>query len=439
MTLDNGRGTGDFGNIGRVAMISVHTSPIATLGVKDGGGMNVYVRELSRQLGRRGVAVDIFTRRCDPTTPEIVALGDNVRVVHITAGPPTPVGKEDLFPLLGEFAAQTALFGLREGSSYEVIHAHYWLSGWAALALRRYWDAPIVQMFHTLAALKKEAARGAADGQESVLRLDGERRLIDRVEAIVAANSRERSEIIWWYGTRTPKITTIPCGIDLERFHPASREAARTALGLSADPHLLFVGRIDPIKGIDFLIDGYAGLRARWTGAGLPRLIIVGGELRDGEPGPELARVRDRAVALGVADGLIFRGPQPHETLPRYYAATDFTVVPSRYESFGLVAIESMACGTPVVASRVGGLAHTVAEGCNGFLIPYGDVPALAATLERALSDHAAQPALRDGALVTAQRYSWDDVAGRVLQLYRELTTGCGAATLREAESAVGD
>lgn len=439
VTLDNGRGTGDFGNIGRVAMISVHTSPLATLGVKDGGGMNVYVRELSRQLGRRGVAVDIFTRRCDLATPEIVELGDNVRVIHIAAGPPAPLGKEDLVPLLGEFASQAARFGLRVGVSYDVIHAHYWLSGWAALALRRYWDAPIVQMFHTLAALKKEAARGAADGQESALRLDGERRLIDRVDAIVAANSRERAEIIWWYGACTPKITAIPCGIDLERFHPAPRDTARAALGLGADPHLLFVGRIDPVKGIDFLLDGYAGLRARWTGAGLPRLIIVGGELRDGEPGPELARVRERAAALGVADGLIFRGPQPHETLPLYYAATDCTVVPSRYESFGLVAIESMACGTPVVASRVGGLAHTVEDGRNGFLVPYGDASALATTLDRALTDRAAHPALRAGALATAQRYSWADVAGRVLHLYRELTTGCGAATLREAASAVGD
>jgi len=440
VTLDNGRGTGDFGNIRRVAMLSVHTSPIATLGVKDGGGMNVYVRELSRQLGRQGVAVDIFTRRSDPHTPEIVDLTHNVRVVHITAGPPAPLGKEELFALTADFAAEMAYFGLRDGVSYDVIHAHYWLSGWVALALRQYWPAPIVQMFHTLAALKEEAARGAADGRESTLRLDGERCLIDRVDAIVAGNARERAEIIWWYGASTPRITTIPCGIDLERFRPTDRAVAREELGLGDDPHLLFVGRIDPIKGIDFLIDGYAGLRADWTGTGTPRLIIVGGELRDGALGPDLTRVYDRAAALGVADGLIFRGPQPHETLPLYYAATDFTVVPSRYESFGLVAIESMACGTPVVASRAGGLAYTVDDGRNGFLVPYGDAPTLAATLDRVLTDHAALPALRAGALATAQGYSWADVARRIRCLYCQLAIGCGKQTLRrETASAVGD
>jgi D-inositol-3-phosphate glycosyltransferase len=420
-------------------MLSVHTSPIATLGVKDGGGMNVYVRELSRQLGRQGVAVDIFTRRCDPRTPEIVELSNNVRVVHIASGPPAPLGKEDLFALADDFAVEMAYFGLRDGVSYDVIHAHYWLSGWVALSLCRYWSAPIVQMFHTLAALKEEAARGAADGRESALRLDGERRLIAQVDAIVAGNARERAGIIWWYGASTPRITTIPCGIDLSCFRPTDRAAARAALGLGDDPHLLFVGRIDPIKGIDFLIDGYAQLRADWTGTGTPRLIVVGGELCAGELGPDLARVRDRAAALGVADGLIFRGPQPHETLPLYYAATDFTVVPSRYESFGLVAIESMACGTPVIASRAGGLAYTVEDGRNGFLVPYGDAPILAATLDRALTDGAARPALRAGALATAQGYSWADVARRIRCLYCQLAVGCGKPSSRREAVAAGD
>ncbi len=420
MGFDNGRGTGDFGNIRRVAMISVHTSPIATLGAKDAGGMNVYVREFSRQLGRQGVAVDIFTRRSDTTTPDIVEPFENVRVVTITAGPPATVPKEALFSYLGEFASEMALFGLRDGVSYDVIHAHYWLSGMTALLLRRYWAAPIVQMFHTLAALKKEAAKGAADGQESVLRIESERQLITRVDAIVAGNARERAEMTWWYGQCSSKIQTIPCGIDLERFFPQDRAAARAELGLGSAPTLLFVGRIDPVKGIDFLIEGYAGLRAGWTGAAVPQLVIVGGELIAGELGPDLARVRDHAAKYGVADGLIFRGPQSHERLARYYAATDLTVVPSRYESFGLVAIESMACGTPVVASRAGGLAYTVEEGHNGLLVPYGDAPALTAALDRALSDDLLRHEMSVGALATAQEYSWADVATRVLALYRE-------------------
>ncbi|HEY8597885.1 MAG TPA: glycosyltransferase [Thermomicrobiales bacterium] len=439
MGFDNGRGTGDFGNIRRVAMISMHTSPIATLGAKDAGGMNVYVRELSRQLGRQGVAVDIFTRRNDSTTPDVVEPFENVRVVTITAGPPATVPKEALFAYLGEFASEMALFGLRDGVSYDVIHAHYWLSGMAALLLRRYWDAPIVQMFHTLAALKKEAAKGAADGQEPPLRIESERQLISRVDAIVAGNARERAEMTWWYGQCSSKIQTIPCGIDLEQFFPRDRAAARAELGLGSAPILLFVGRIDPVKGIDFLIEGYAGLRAGWSGAEAPQLVIVGGELIDGELGPDLARVRDQAARYGVADGLIFRGPQSHERLARYYAATDLTVVPSRYESFGLVAIESMACGTPVVASRAGGLAYTVEEGRNGLLVPYGDPPALTNALDRALRDDVLYQRMSIGAFATAQAYSWADVATRVLTLYRETNAARQTALASLPAIAAGD
>lgn len=420
MVLDNGHGTGDFGNIRRVAMISLHTSPIATLGAKDAGGMNVYVRELSRQLGQDGVAVDIFTRRSDPTTPEIVTPFENVRVIQITAGPAAVVSKDELYQYLQEFASEVVLFGLRDAVTYDVIHAHYWLSGCAALHLRRYWSVPVVQMFHTLAALKKEAARGAQDGQESPLRLASERQLISDVDAIVAANARERAEMLWWYGVCTAKVQTIPCGIDLNRFMPQDRTAARAALGLGTAPTMLYVGRIDPVKGIDFLLEGYAQLCADWQGAEQPRLLLVGGDLIDGELGPDLARVRDRAEALGVAGGLTFCGPQPHEVLPRYYAAADLTVVPSRYESFGLVALESMACGTPVVASRAGGLAYTVQHERNGLLVPYDDVPALAEALQRALTDRPLSAAMAAGALITAQEYSWADVAQRVLVLYRE-------------------
>lgn len=439
MGFDNGRGTGDFGNIRRVAMISVHTSPIATLGSKDAGGMNVYVRELSRQLGRQGVAVDIFTRRSDTTTPEVVEPFENVRVITITAGPPAIVPKETLFSYLGEFASEMALFGLRDGVSYDVIHAHYWLSGMTALLLRRYWNAPIVQMFHTIAALKKEAARGAADGQEPVLRIESERQLISRVDAIVAGNARERAEMTWWYGHCTPKIQTIPCGIDLERFYPQDRAAARVELGLGSAPTLLFVGRIDPVKGIDFLIEGYAGLRAGWSGAAVPQLVIVGGDFINGELGPDLARVRDQAAKYGVADGLIFRGPQPHEQLARYYAATDLTVVPSRYESFGLVAIESMACGTPVVASRVGGLAYTIEEGRNGLLVSYGDTTALTAALDRVLRDDRLRQEMSRGALATAQEYSWADVATRILALYHETSVARHTALATLPAVAAGD
>ncbi len=450
MVLDNGRGTGDFGNIRRpkrVAMISVHTSPLATLGAKDAGGLNVYVRELSRQLGRRGVAVDLFTRRADPDTPDVVPLGDGVRVIHVSAGPPAPLDKDALFDHLPRFASEMALFALRDGVSYDIAHGHYWLSGWVAHLLRRYWSAPTVQMFHTLGRLKQGAAAavGAADGREPERRIETERRIMREIDAIVAANARERAEIGWWYGVRAPKIHTIGCGIDLDLFRPRDRAAARAELGLGPEPIVLFVGRIDPVKGIEFLIDGFAALRERREGALPPSLVIAGGELRQGsdgpELGPELARVRDLAAARGVANGVIFRGPQPHDALPAHYAAADVVVVPSRYESFGLVAVEAMACGTPVVASRAGGLAYTVEDGQNGFLVPYGDTEGLAAALARVLRDE--PPGLRArlsaGAIETAREFGWDGVTDRILALYEGLITGRAAPRGAAAEICAGD
>jgi D-inositol-3-phosphate glycosyltransferase len=439
MVLDNGRGTGDYGNIRRVAMLSVHTSPIATLGGKDAGGMNVYVRDLSRQLGRRGIAVDIFTRRTDPHSPTVVPIDENVRLIHITAGPSAPIDKVAMFGHLGEFASEMALFALRDGVSYDVIHGHYWLSGWVALLLRRYWDAPTVQMFHTLAALKVDAARGAADGQEPQLRVDTERRIIEQVDTIIAANARERAEMIWWYGRTSSNIATVPCGIDLELFRPQDRAAARAALGLGPEPTLLYVGRIDPVKGIDFLLDGLARLNEGWKGELSPRLLLVGGTLSDGELGPDLAGLRDAAAARGIAERIAFCGPQPHEALPVYYAATDLTVVPSRYESFGLVAVESMACGTPVVASRAGGLAYTIEDEQNGFLVPFGDADKLAATLDRALGDVALRERLRHGALATAAQYDWERITDRILDIYRAVDPINVIASGAEERLAVGD
>ena len=439
MVLDNGRGTGDYGNIGRVAMLCVHTSPVATLGAKDAGGMNVYVRDLSRQLGRRGIAVDVFTRRTDPTLPTVTTIDENVRLIQITAGPAAPIDKAAIFAHLGEFASEMALFGLRDGVSYDVIHSNYWLSGWVGLLMRRYWRTPVVHMFHTIAALKKDAAQGASDGQEPQLRIDTERRIIERVDRIIAANARERSEMIWWYGRRTDKIATVPCGIDLDRFRPQDRAAARAALGLGPEPTMLFVGRIDPVKGIDFLLDGFARLNERWIGPLSPRLLLVGGDMVNGELGPDLARVRDAAAARGLAEQITFCGPQPHDALPTYYAATDLTVVPSRYESFGLVAVESLACGTPVVASRVGGLAYTIEDEQNGFLVPYGDAEALAATLDRTLGDAALRARLSVGARSTAKQYGWERVTERIVNIYREAGEDVELVADSSSRLAVGD
>ncbi len=413
-------------NIERVAMISVHTSPIAMLGGKDAGGLNVYVRELARQLDACGVFVDIFTRRVDNETSEIVALSERIRIVSIEAGPRTTVAKDDLFSLLPEFANEVALFSLREGVRYDAVHSHYWLSGWAAHLLKRYWNAPTVHTFHTLARLKN-AVVGEA-GRESPERVRIENELLRVVDNVIAPNPDERAEMVWRMGADNSKICVIPPGIDLDRFHPHNAVSARERLGLPENPLVLFVGRVDAMKGIETLIEGFHQLRAReWDGLP-PKLVFVGGTVEriDGRIiiGDDLQPVANRAQELGILDDIIFRGSEPQEMLPDYYAAATVCAVPSRYESFGLVAVEAMACGLPVVASRAGGLKFTVEEEVSGLLVPVGDASALAASLERVIRDRDLRASLQVGARQAAIRFSWQTIGPAMLTLYERLAEG---------------
>lgn len=411
----------------RVAMISVHTSPLAILGGRDAGGLNVYVRELARQLDASHVHVDIFTRRYGADTPEIVPIGNRVRVISIDAGPAEPVSKDDLFCHLPEFASEVALFSLREGLRYDVIHSHYWLSGWVAHLLKRYWNAPTVHVFHTLAHLKN---RVSADvHHESTLRVQIERRLLDVLDNIVAPNPDERAELIWTLGADNARICTIPPGIDLSRFHPRDVREARRELGLPDNPLVLFIGRIDPIKGIDTLLEAFARLRSRDWDDRPPKLVFIGGTVDitpEGteEIGADLVPVVTRARELGIADDVIFRGAQPQDLLPDYYAAATVCVVTSLYESFGLVAVEAMACGVPVVATRVGGLKFTVEEDVSGLLVQSGDTAGIADALARVIEDRTFRSTLQVGARQAAIRFSWHTVGTAVLNLYERLADG---------------
>ena len=406
----------------RAAFICVHTSPLATLGRKDAGGMNVYVRDLACQVARLGLDVDVFTRRSDPLSPEITHLCPGVRVINITAGPPQPIDKNDIFPFLPDFAAEAALFSLRQGVRYDVVHSHYWLSGWAAHLLKRYWDIPFVQMFHTTAHMKNAVA--ATADRESGLRLEIERRLINLSDGLIAANPAERADLIWRQHTPTDKVCTVPPGVDLDLFYPRDRSAARRTLGLDlGTPLVLFVGRVDPIKGIDTLLAAVHRL-ADLPGQ-VPTVLFVGGELDDhGQPLGPLKVVEDQAAALGVAEYFRFVGSQPQDELPTYYAAADVVAVPSRYESFGLVAVEAMASGTPVVASRAGGLTFTVEDEVAGLLVPSQDPEALATALHRVLSNEAFRADLSEGALRCASRFAWPSVAASMLHIYERLAEG---------------
>jgi D-inositol-3-phosphate glycosyltransferase len=389
--------------------------------------MNVYVKELSCQLAQLGLPIDIFTRRTDTETPETVEICPGVNVVSITAGPATPLDKNALFPHLQEFAAQAALYSLRQGVRYDVIHAHYWLSGWAAHLLKRYWDAPILLMFHTTAHMKNAVA--ATADREAPLRLETERRLIELADGLVAANPDECADLIWRQRLPSNKICTVPPGVDLEVFSPATpdeRLAARRDLGLADSERLvLFVGRIDPIKGLDALLAAERLLMDRGVA---PVLLLVGGELDvAGRPIGALARVERDVESLGIAGRVRLVGSQPQGHLPSYYHAADVVAVPSRYESFGLVAVEAMACGTPIVASRVGGLRYTIEEGDSGFLVPPGNPLALAERLEHVLADEALRARLGAGAVGAAARFAWPIVASQIKHIFERLAEGYDA------------
>jgi D-inositol-3-phosphate glycosyltransferase len=403
----------------RVAVLSVHTCPLAALGGKETGGMNVYVREVARELGRAGHQVDVFTRSQDRGIPEVVPLGPGARVVHVVAGPAGPIPRPAVAAHLPAFVAGVEAFRRREGVRYALLHSHYWLSGLAALELAPRWGVPFVQMFHTLGAIKNAVARGSGD-TEPEERLCAEARIAARADRIVASNLVERADLAWHLRADPARVSVIPCGVDLELFRPRDGFAARARLGLDAQHVLLFVGRLTPIKGLDTLLRALAALKTDGLAAARLRLLVVGGTKGDSGDG---ARLRRLAQDLGVGAWLDLRGPQPQDVLPDYYAAADLCVMPSRYESFGMVALEAMACGVPVIASRVGGLAHTVQDKATGLLVPEGDAGALAAAVRDLLLDGARRRTLGAQAAEWSRRFAWSGVARGVAELYRELVS----------------
>ena len=408
----------------RAAQISVHTSPLATLGGKDAGGMNVYIRELATHLAAQGLPVDIFTRRTHPDTPEVREIVPGVNVIAINAGPAAEIGKNDLFTYLPEFAEEMALYSLRAGTRYDVVHAHYWLSGWVADLVRRYWNTPFVQMFHTTAHMKN-AVSGQHD-QETDQRLRIEKQLLSLADGLIAANPDERADLIWRMGVPSEKVCTIPPGVDLQLFQPQPREAARQRLHLREDElAVLFVGRIDPIKGIDTLVDA-ADLMVREDRlASTPVFVIIGGDLDDtGNPVGPLARVAADIHHRGLSDHFRLLGSWPQDQLPVAYSAADVAAVPSRYESFGLVAVEALACGAPVVASRAGGLRFTIEEGLTGLLVKPQSPQALADGLTTVLGDDDLRAAMSAAARPSVERYDWSSIASDVMHVYRRLATG---------------
>ena len=400
----------------RVAVLTVHTCPLAALGGKETGGMNVYVREIARELARMRMRADIFTRSQNPAIPRVVELAEGVRVVHLAAGPQAPMPRERVFDHLDEFVDGVDAFRLASGVDYDLIHSHYWLSGAVGLALRQRWGVPLVHMFHTLGHLKNGATPPGAD-REPAVRLAEEARIVGAVDRLIAATVVERAHLVSQYGADPARIAVIPCGVDTELFAPGDRTAARAALGLGEDPRLLYVGRQSPIKGLETLLDAMARLRAGGTPA---RLSIVGGDADEPLDGHEAA-LRERLARLGLGDAVTFVGAQPQDRLPAWYNAADVTVLPSYYESFGMVALEAMACGSPVVASRVGGLQTTVRDRVTGLLVPDHDPAALADALGRLLDDDDLRWRLGREGVRWAAQHRWPCVAEAVCREYAAL------------------
>ncbi len=406
-------------------MLSVHTCPLATLGGKETGGMNVYVRELSRELGRRGIKVDVFTRSQNPDVPAIShALGPNGRVIHIPAGPEAPIGKNAIYLHLPEFTEGVLRFATREHRCYDIIHSHYWLSGCVAHELRAAWGVPFVQMFHTLGHMKNRVALRPEE-RESEVRIAVETETVRDADRLIAATPAEEAQLLWLYGADESRITIIPPGVDVTHFHPLPADEAKARLGVPTDNHmLLFVGRIEPLKGVDTLLRAVALIAAEhpdW----MSRLClsVIGGNLGpDGaSENEEMARLLELRQELGIGNMVTFLGARGQDTLPDYYAAADIVIVPSHYESFGLVALEAMACGTPVIASEVGGLAFLVKNGQTGFHIPERDPRALADKIMLLLTNPDLRHQLGQQAVAYAQDYAWPRIADQILEMYQQV------------------
>ncbi len=405
-----------------IAMLSVHTCPLAALGGKETGGMNVYVRELTRELARRGHRVDIFTRSQNPEVPhiEMDGLGHGADVFHIPAGPEAPYDKRRLFNYLPEFVEGVRAFAAGEQIQYDVYHSHYWLSGWVARELQKSQPAPIVQMFHTLGEMKNAAARTEAD-RETERRVRVERDIMHFADRIVAATPRDAQQMIDLYGASGTKIDIIPPGVDLNLFQPVEAMEARDFIGMPYDHQsILFVGRIDPIKGLDvwfkaiqLIVEQDPLLREKLC------VCLVGGDLdEETPPDTEQGRLQALKDELGIGDIVMFLGRRSQDCLPYYYSAADLVVMPSRYESFGMVALEAMACGTPVVASDVGGLSFVVRDGETGYLVPEGNPYALADCVGYLLHHPGLRSHLGKRGIEVAREYAWPRIADDIEAMY---------------------
>ena len=402
----------------RVAVLSVHTSPLEQPGTGDAGGMNVYVLQTALCLAQRGVEVEIFTRATSSSAPAVVRPAAGVVVRNVVAGPFAGLDKDELPAQLCAFTAGVLRAEARHDAGYyDLVHSHYWLSGQVGWLARDRWGVPLVHTAHTLGKVKN-AALAAGDTPEPKVRLIGEQQVVDEAGRLVANTAAEARQLVELYGADPARVDTIAPGADLQRFRVGDRAAARAGLGIASDEVLLsFVGRIQPLKAPDVLLRAAAELMGRDPTRRL-RVLIVGGPSGSGLDQPQA--LVELAGALEIAESVTFLPPQPPELLAKIYRASDVVAVPSHSESFGLVALEAQACGTPVVAADVGGLGVAVLDGVTGLLVPTHRTQDWADALARVVDHPGRRHALAEAAPGHAAHFSWERTAEALLHSYAQ-------------------
>jgi D-inositol-3-phosphate glycosyltransferase len=394
----------------KIAILSVHSSPLGQPGIGDTGGMSIYIRELTQELAKQGHLVDIYSRTQDLVTPEIIELAPNARQIHIQSGERADLDKLLIYSHATDFACKTATFSKDHNLQYDIVFSHYWISGIAGLYLQAWWQVPHMVMFHTLGAIKNSLGIGE---DEPELRIEEEGLLARQCHRIIASTEHEKYLLNQYYGVPTEKVSVIPCGVNLQHFRPLDKSRARLQLGLQDEKIILFVGRIERLKGIDKVVQALPILNHL-----KPRLIIVG---EDGNRQGEAQNLKNLAESLGVADSVTFSGLVAYENLPLYYNAADVCVFPSYYESFGLVPLESLACGTPVVANNVGDLQHIIRQGETGYVLLNNEPRAIACRLEAILSGKAARMENSAAISRSVTRFGWQNVAGSMISEFNNL------------------
>jgi D-inositol-3-phosphate glycosyltransferase len=388
----------------KIAILSAHSCPVGDLGAKDTGGMSVYIRELARELGEKGHSIDVYTRVHDPADPRIEDLAEGARLIHLRAGKEAKIQKMAVYFSLPEFTFNLENFWQDNGLKYDIVFSNYWLSALVGKYLQEQWQIPYITMYHTLGAVKN--AIGIGEG-EPALRIVSEKDTVRDCQRIIVATEKEKEDLIRFYSASPEKVGVVPCGVNMDLFKPVDKMSARQKLGLTDEKILLFVGRIDPLKGIDQLLKTMPLLKNYES----LKLVVVGG---DENSRAELEELQKLSTKLNIQDSVTFQGLIKQEQLPYFYSAADVCIVPSYYESFGLVPLESLACGTPVVATDVGDLKNIIRQGETGYIVADNSPEKLAGSIDALLSRPSRDMESVLSIRASVSKWDWANIAEKV-------------------------